>query len=62
MNCGNEEHVLRDDEMTDIDGANHEEAPSEANAVILGVVTSSVIQISRCHSRTSKHCVMAKEG
>lgn len=43
MNCGNEEHVLRDDEMTDIDGTNHEEAPSDADVVMLGVITSSVV-------------------
>jgi hypothetical protein len=62
MNCGNEEHVLRDDEMTNTDGADHEEAPSDADVVMLGVVTSSVVLTSRCHSRTSKHCVMAKDG
>jgi hypothetical protein len=37
MNYFNEEHVLRDNEIMDIDGTDYEEAPCDANIIISGV-------------------------
>jgi hypothetical protein len=58
LNYGDEVHVLRNDEMTNTDGTDHEEAPCDCNVVIPSVVppdvgTPSVILRPRRHSRAS---------
>jgi hypothetical protein len=56
MNYGNEELVLGDNEMTDIDGTNHEDASCDGDVVMPGVVTldvgiPSVVLRPRHHGR-----------
>jgi hypothetical protein len=41
MNFGYEEQPLRDDEMTDSNGPDREEAPSNDDVVIVGAATST---------------------
>jgi hypothetical protein len=62
MNYGNEEQVLKDDEMMNIDGTYHGEAACDGNVVMLNVNISDVfilgvVRSSRCHRRASQQVI-----